>query len=266
MPDSSLQLSRIQAGLVTTRLGANLHHLLETDSTNKVARQLAENGAADGEIVIAEQQSAGRGRLGRSWVSPPFVNLYISFILRPRLAPVDAPQVTLAAAVALADAVAAFIPMQPTIKWPNDILVGGKKLAGILTESSCSAERLEFVILGIGVNLNFPVRAMPEEIRQRASSLLELRGQPVDRESFICRLIHDLDRCYGILQESGFAAVAARWQSYFALHRRLVRVEMIDQTIVGHAQGIDRDGALIIERENGARERILAGDVIPVED
>lgn len=263
---SPLQLSRIQDGLVTNRLNAKLHYFLETDSTNKVARQLAENGALDGAIVIAEQQSAGRGRLGRSWVSPPFVNLYISFVLRPKLAPADAPQLTLMAAVALADAIAAFLPTRPTIKWPNDILCNGKKLAGILTESACTAEKLEFVILGIGVNLNFPIGAMPEEIRGRASSLLEIRGAAVERESFIRRLIHDLDRCYGMLQESGFAAIAALWESYFGLRRRLVRVEMIDQTLCGRAIGIDRDGALIVETEEGAKQRILAGDVIPVED
>ena len=115
------------------------------------------------------------------------------------LAPAHAPQITLMAAVALADAIAAFIPVVPAIKWPNDILVDGKKLAGILTESSCSAERVDFVILGIGVNLNFPLQAMPAEIRARASSLLALRGDAVDRESFILRLIQDLDRCYGEL-------------------------------------------------------------------
>lgn len=266
MTDSPLQLSRILDNLATTCLDTKLHYLLETDSTNKVARRLAEEGAYDGTTVIAEQQSAGRGRLGRKWVSPPFVNLYISFVLRPKLAPADAAQITLAAAVALADAIGAFIPVTPTIKWPNDILVGGKKLAGILTESSCTAERLEFVILGIGVNLNFAVCDMPEEIRQRASSLLEVRGSAVDRESLIRRLIQDLDRCYGTLQESGFAAIAARWESYFGLRQRLVRVEMMDQAVVGRAVGIDRDGALIIVSENGAKQRVLAGDVIPVED
>jgi BirA family biotin operon repressor/biotin-[acetyl-CoA-carboxylase] ligase len=261
-----LQIARIEAGLVGARLGAKVHYFFETDSTNKVARRLAESGAPHGGVVIAEQQTHGRGRLGRTWVSPPFLNLYFSMVLRPALIPAHAPQITLMAAVALADAIAAFIPIPPSIKWPNDILVDGKKLAGILTESSCTAQCIEFVILGIGVNLNFPYLAMPPEIRARASSLLELRGSAVDRESFIGRLIQDLDRCYGMLVESGFAAIAARWESYFILSNRRVRVEMPDQVLVGRAKGIDRDGALIVESDDGIAQRILAGDVIPLED
>ena len=261
-----LQLSCIKEGLVTTRLTAKLHYLQETDSTNKVARRLAEKGARNGEIVIAEEQTQGRGRLDRRWVSPPYVNLYFSMVLRPQLAPAHAPQITLMAAVALADAIAAFIPAPPAIKWPNDIIVDGKKLAGILTESSCTSERIEFVILGIGVNLNFSRAKMPQEIRERASSLLELRGSAVDREAFVRRLIQDLDRCYGILLESGFAAIAARWESYFALRARRVRVEMVDQVLCGTARGIDRDGALLVDGEDGALHRVLSGDVIPLTD
>ena len=126
-----------------------LHYFAEIDSTNACARRLAERGAQEGEVIIAESQTHGRGRLGRTWVSPPYVNLYLSVILRPKLPPIDAPQITLMAAVALAETLAAFIPVPlPAIKWPNDILAGGKKLAGILTESSCHSERIEFVILG----------------------------------------------------------------------------------------------------------------------
>jgi BirA family biotin operon repressor/biotin-[acetyl-CoA-carboxylase] ligase len=264
--NSPLEIARVEAGLSVARLGTKFHYFFELDSTNRQARRLAEDGAREGEIVIAEQQTQGRGRLGRAWVSPPHVNLYLSAVLRPKLAPAHAPQITLMAAVALADAIAAFIPVPPEIKWPNDILSNGRKLAGILTESSCTSERLEFVILGIGVNLNFSLASMPEEIRGRAGSLLELRGVGVDRESFIRRLIQDLDQCYGTLVESGFAAIAARWESYFALRNRRVRVDMIDQVLFGRAKGIDRDGALIVESDDGVARRIVAGDVIPLAD
>src|SRR6516164_7325378 len=161
----ALQVHQIQDDLATTRLGKKVHYFSAVDSTNSCAWQLAEQGAQEGEIVIAESQNHGRGRLGRSWVSPPYRNLYFSVILRPQLPPTHAAQTTLMAAVALADAVASFVPVAPVIKWPNDILVKGKKLAGILTESSCDSERIEFVILGIGVNLNYPVALMPEAIR-----------------------------------------------------------------------------------------------------
>lgn len=260
-----LRIGQIQNGLATNRLGKKIHYFLKIDSTNSHARRLAEQGAQEGEVVIAERQTAGRGRLGREWISPAYVNLYCSVILRPKLPPVHAPQVTLMAAVALADAVASFIPVTPTIKWPNDILVHGKKLAGILTESSCDSEHLEFVILGIGVNLNYPEELMPEAIRQRATSLLIAGRNTIRREAFVQRLIHDLDRCYGILEESGFGALAPRWEARFGLRDRRVRVEIMDAVIFGRAKGIDRDGALIVEREDGDLQRVVAGDVIPAE-
>jgi BirA family biotin operon repressor/biotin-[acetyl-CoA-carboxylase] ligase len=258
-------LDELRRGLAVKRLGGTFHYFSELASTNSYARQLADNGAAEGEMVIAESQSQGRGRLGRRWQSPPLVNLYFSVILRPKLAPANAPQITLTAAVALAETVASFIAQPATIKWPNDILVAGKKLAGILTEASCDSERLHYVILGIGVNLNYAVGQMPQEIRARAISIAHLTGKPVHRESFLRRLIQDLDRCYGELEQSGFAALARRWQAHFSLRDRRVRVELLGQIITGWARGIDRDGALLVEDDNGVLQRVIAGDVIPLE-
>jgi BirA family transcriptional regulator, biotin operon repressor / biotin---[acetyl-CoA-carboxylase] ligase len=264
--EGPLQLQQVCDGLGTRRLGTNFHYFSEIDSTNSYARGLAQQGAREGEVIIAEAQTRGRGRLGRSWVSPPFVNLYLSVILRPELPPVHAPQLTLMAAVALADTIASFIGTPPTIKWPNDILVGGKKLAGILTESSGDSKRIEFVILGIGVNLNYPVAMMPEVIRERATSILTLTKNNIEREAFLQRLIQDLDRCYGELEEVGFDSLALRWEAFFGLRGRGVRVEMADRVMVGVAKGIDRDGALIVEDNRGERQRIVAGDVFPLED
>ena len=261
-----LSMEQIQGALGTKRLGTRFHYFQEIDSTNSHARRLADTGAPEGEVVIAEHQSDGRGRLGRSWVSPPFSNLYCSLVLRPALAPAHAPQITLMAAVALADTIASFVADRPAIKWPNDILIDGKKLAGILTESACDAKRIEFVILGIGVNLNFPRERMPETIRDRATSLMEVAGKTLSRELFLRRLIQDLDRCYGILGDLGFTAIAPRWEAYFAWRGRRVRVEMVDETLSGTATGIDGDGALLLEAEDGVLHRVLAGDVIPLGD
>jgi BirA family biotin operon repressor/biotin-[acetyl-CoA-carboxylase] ligase len=268
-PDDSagraLSLVELRQGLAAKRLGGIFHYFPELDSTNIYARQLAENGAREGEIVIAEAQTQGRGRLGRRWQSPPFANLYFSVILRPQLPPAHAPQITLMAAVALAETVESFIRQSSTIKWPNDILVGGKKLAGILTEAACDSERLHYVILGVGVNLNYRLAAMPDEIRARATSVAELNGKSVSRESFLRRLIHDLDRCYGELEEAGFSSLAPRWEAHFGLRGQRVRVENFDQNVTGWARGIDRDGALLVEDELGAVKRVIAGDVIPLE-
>jgi BirA family biotin operon repressor/biotin-[acetyl-CoA-carboxylase] ligase len=262
----ALRLELVHNGLGAQRLGTKIHYFSEIASTNSLARALADDGAGEGEIVIAEAQIAGRGRLGRRWASPAFANLYLSVVLRPKLAPAYVPQVTLMAAVALADTTAAFIPREPAIKWPNDIMAGGKKLAGILTELSCDADRVHYAILGIGVNLNYPVVMMPEEIRGRATSVCELTGKTIDRESFLRRLIQDLDRCYGELEASGFEGLAARWEARFELRGRRVRVTLLDQTVFGLAKGIDRDGALLLEDDGGALRRIVAGDVIPVEN
>jgi BirA family transcriptional regulator, biotin operon repressor / biotin---[acetyl-CoA-carboxylase] ligase len=260
-----LDLAQVREHLDAKRLGIRFHYFTEISSTNSHARELAEKGAAEGEVVLAESQTHGRGRLGRRWESPPLANLYLSVILRPKLAPVHAPQITLMAAVALAETVGSFIPQKATIKWPNDILVNGKKLAGILTEAACVPERVEYVILGIGVNVNYPIDSMPQELRQGATSLLDLTRIEVNRESFLRRLIQDLDRCYGDLEQSGFEPLAPRWEAHFGLRGQRVRVELIDQVVVGRARGIAQDGALLVQGDDGTLQKVIAGDVIPLE-
>src|SRR5919106_267785 len=265
VPGAPLDLAQVRQHLNAQRLGRRFHYFAEISSTNTHARELAEQGAPEGEVVVAESQTQGRGRLGRHWESPPLANLYFSIILRPKLAPVHAPQITLMAAVALAEAVGSFIPQSPAIKWPNDILVNGKKLAGILAEAVCLAERVEYGIFGVGVNVNYPVDFMPPELRTRATSLFDLTRIHIHRESFLRRLIQDLDRCYGDLEESGFQALAPRWEAYFALRGRRVRVELLDQIVLGRAVGIAPDGALLVEADDGTPQRVIAGDVIPLE-
>jgi BirA family biotin operon repressor/biotin-[acetyl-CoA-carboxylase] ligase len=260
-----LEPERIQTQLRFSRLGKKIHYFSETDSTNRLAFRRAQEGADEGEIVVAESQTQGKGRMGRSWFSPPYSNLYLSVILKPKLPPASTPQLTLMAAVALAETVQSFLAAPPAIKWPNDIMVGGKKLAGILTESSCDSDRVHFVIVGIGVNLNLQAERFPEDIRDRATSLLISTGRVVDRTAFAQQLIQDLDRCYGELESRGFPWIAGRWESFFELRGRKVRVEMAAQSLSGTARGIDGDGALILEEEGGRLRRIIAGDVIPVE-
>lgn len=262
---AALDITDVRARLSAKRLGTRFHYFAELDSTNTRARELAESGAAEGEIVIAESQTQGRGRLGRRWESPPLSNLYLSIVLRPGLPPKHAPQITLAAAVALVETVGSFLPRPPVIKWPNDILIDGKKLAGILTEAACDTECVQYVILGIGLNLNYRAETMPQTLRQRATSMADRAGENLSRETVLVRLIHDLDRCYGELEESGFAALRPRWETHFGLRGRRVRVELGDQTIIGRAQGIDHEGALIVETDDEQRRSIIAGDVIPLE-
>lgn len=260
-----LRLEAIRSMLAPQRLGKTIRYFQEVDSTNVCAARRAREGAPEGEVVIAETQSQGKGRLGRHWFSPPYMNLYMSVILRPTLPPADAPQLTLASAVALAETVEPFLRLPPEIKWPNDILVAGKKLAGVLTESSCEGGRVLFAIVGIGVNLNLPREAMPEAIRERATSLMIATGRCVDRSAFVGQLIHNLDRCYGELRDSGFSCVARRWETYFRLKGKKVRVESPGHAVSGKAMGIDGEGALLLEGEGGEIRRVFAGDVLPLE-
>ena len=259
-----LSADEIQRAISTERLGKKIYCFETIPSTNLEAQALAKEGEAEGGIVIAEGQTHGRGRMGRGWVSPPYLNLYLSVILRPKLPPGLAPQITLMTAVAIADTVQSVLSIPPEIKWPNDILVGGKKIAGVLTESSCEPDRILFVVVGIGVNLNFPRELMPESIRETATSVLLLTQKPVDRSEFTCRLIQSLDQCYGELESGGFASIAQRWERFFQLRGKSVRVEMPDRQVSGRVVGIDTDGALILVGEGGGRERIVAGDLIPM--
>jgi BirA family biotin operon repressor/biotin-[acetyl-CoA-carboxylase] ligase len=144
-------------------------------------------------------------------------------------------------------------------------LVNGKKLAGILAEAACIPGRIEYVILGIGVNVNCPVDAMPQELRQRATSLFDVTRIHTDREIVLRRLIQDLDRCYGDLEQFGFEAIAPRWEAHFGLRGKRVRVELLDQVLIGRARGMARDGALLVEDDDGILQRVFAGDVIPLE-
>jgi BirA family biotin operon repressor/biotin-[acetyl-CoA-carboxylase] ligase len=169
------------------------------------------------------------------------------------------------AAVALAETVQRFAGASPEIKWPNDILMDGKKLAGILSEFSVQSGRVLYAILGIGVNLNYSKAWMPEELQNRATSLMAVLDRSVDRNLFTGLLIRSLERCYLDLLTAGFGRMALRWEGFFKLNGKRVRVEMPDQTVHGIVRGVDPEGALLVEDHSGLTRRVVAGDVIPAE-
>jgi BirA family transcriptional regulator, biotin operon repressor / biotin---[acetyl-CoA-carboxylase] ligase len=253
----------LRAKLQTKTLGHPFHYFPTIDSTNIYATRLAREGATEGTIVIADAQSGGKGRLGRSWVSPPGVNLYLSVLLRPSVSASAAPQLNLLAAVAVADAIAEVCQLSPIIKWPNDVLVAGKKVCGILAEMQTEAGELRAVILGIGVNINAPLSAFPEELREKASSLLLVSGRTVERSTFTASLLTHLEKCYVLWLEQGFAALRTAWEMYAAsvLGKRIA-VAAPEGTVTGTALGLDDDGALLVRSEaDGEIHRLLAGDV-----
>jgi BirA family biotin operon repressor/biotin-[acetyl-CoA-carboxylase] ligase len=239
----------------------DVHWLAETDSTQRVARDLARAGAAEGTTVIAERQTAGRGRLGRTWHSPAGQNLYCSVVLRPPLEPAAVPQLGLVVGVAVAAAVAEATGLRPAIKWPNDVLLGGRKVCGILTEMEAEVERVHHVIAGIGVNLNLEARAFPRDLRRKATSLRIATGRRVDRAAFTAGLLAALEARYGRFLTGGFPSVRSEWESYSALTGRSVVVAAPGDEVGGRVLGLDADGALRVRRADGSVARIVAGEV-----
>jgi BirA family biotin operon repressor/biotin-[acetyl-CoA-carboxylase] ligase len=253
--------SEVKPLLKTKWMGRTIHHFHSIDSTNLAAYQLALHGAEEGEIVIAESQKKGRGRLGRKWFSPPLSNLYVSIILRPKIPPHQASLITLMAAVATAGAIQRFSGLQPLIKWPNDILLKGRKLAGLLNEIHSETDRIHFIILGIGVNLNMDEKMFSKEIRNLATSLKREMGQPISRKAFLQALLQELETWYETFLEKGAAPVLRAWRERSQIQGRPVRVTSFGEVLVGTAIDVDSDGALILETKEGERKRILAGDI-----
>ena len=251
----------IGAGLVTRRIGSKLVCLAETESTNAVAFTMALDGAPEGTVVIADAQTAGKGRLGRVWLSPAGVNLYCSVVLRPEISPVAACQLTFLSVVAVARAIESCSALSPQIKWPNDILISGKKVAGLLNEMNAETEQVNFVVLGIGVNLNVRLSQLGEGLRHPATSLLEEGGVEVDRLRFTRTLLAELDQLYDRFLLEGEAAVRAEWLERSAIRGRSVRVNCGDREFSGVVQGIDSFGALLVLLADGRVETVLSGDV-----
>jgi len=255
------RLSPLELGplLTTHDLGQTLHYFEEVGSTSDLAKQLAEDGAEHGEVVIAEAQTAGRGRRGRAWFSAPGRNLAFSAVLRPELPPQRAAELTLVASVALCEAVRA-AGIAASIKWPNDLLFEGRKLAGILTEMEAEADRVHWVVLGVGVNVNVREAELPEELRLIATSLAEARGGPVPRALFAAACLSRLEEWLDRHAEEGFQPVRAAWRELSDTLGRDVSVRVGERDLVGRAEDIDDAGALLV-RTPGGLERVLSGDV-----
>lgn len=253
--------AELSNGLHVSRIGTSFVCVDETESTNVLAYRLAEEGAAEGTVVIADTQTRGKGRLGRQWESPAGVNLYCSIILRPPIMPLHAPQLTFLSAVAVAEAIERSAGLTPAIKWPNDILVNGLKVAGMLNEMSAETERVDFLILGIGVNINMQRAQFPRNLRHPASSLSIEAGRIVERLPFARALLESLDAHYGRYLADGYDPLRLAWLSRSAVMGRRVLVSGQDGEKRGTVEGIDEIGALLLRTAGGVLDRVLAGDV-----
>jgi BirA family biotin operon repressor/biotin-[acetyl-CoA-carboxylase] ligase len=258
----------VAALLGTGWVGRTWRHVAACGSTNDEAAAWARAGAPAGAVVTADAQERGRGRLGRRWHSPSGDSLYFSLVLRPALAPREVPPVTLAAGVAVAEALARF-EVTPQLKWPNDLLLGGKKVAGILTEMASARDRIEHLVVGIGVNLN--ARAFPDEIRAIATSLAEARGLPpertpdhtVDRALFAATLCERLEVWVERFVADGAPAVVEGWKRFAPFFGTRLKVSAGRGALEGVAEDLEPDGALRLRLDDGRIERVIAGEVVP---
>jgi BirA family biotin operon repressor/biotin-[acetyl-CoA-carboxylase] ligase len=245
----------------TKIIGRDIQVFEQTTSTNDVMEKLARDGVKEGVVVFAEAQTKGRGRLGRKWISPERKGLWFSVLLRPDLRPQEATQLTVASASALRRAIALETGLRPEIKWPNDILIGGKKVAGILTELSAELDRVKHIILGIGVDVNLDAGELPPELRKTATSLKIETGETVSRAELAVAVLRELDFDYARICGGKFPAVAGEWESGCVTIGKNVTVHIGDRKFRGCAESLDDDGALLLRTEHGHLERIIGGDV-----
>jgi len=250
----------VLTGLATRFCGRPYYYYPSLVSTNNTAKELARKGVPEGTTVLAEEQSGGRGRLGRNWYSPRG-GLWFSVVLRPPLHPARGSEATFVAAVAGAEALHNYLKTAEIgIKWPNDFLWQGKKLGGILTELTGEMDRISYLIIGIGLNVNLDPHKFPPEINARVTSLRQIVGRDVDRAELLRRLLAALEGWYLVWREDGFAPVRAAWKRYNACLDRTLRVSTPEGELVGQAVDVDLDGALLLET-GGRIRRIVTGEL-----
>lgn len=255
-----LVVCEIKWNLKTNFLGKEIHSYESVTSTNDIAYELAEKGAKEGSVIIANEQTKGKGRLGRRWESPPEGGIYLSCILRPDISPNEVPKIALVAAISAVKAIRKFSGLEALIKWPNDILLSDRKAGGILTELKAEMDRVNFVILGIGININTSKKAVPEG----ATSIKEESKSKSDfsRVEFTKILLQALEEEYVKFKEKGFASFREELKSYSsALGRDIMISASHKKNVRGKAVDIDETGGIVVELEDGSLKTFLSGDV-----
>ncbi len=262
-PDRLLAVE-VRDGLMSSIMGWQEfeHHDL-IGSTNVRARELAAQGAVEGTLVVAEEQSAGKGRRGRSWLSGHAEGVCMSLVLRPVIPASEVSRITMVAAVAVAEALIELTGLEIDIKWPNDLLVGGRKLVGILTEASMDMDSVEYVVVGMGINVNS--KNFEGEIEAIATSLRRETGQVWDRCVVARKVLEKFEFYYDTLQRVGFDPIISQWKNRSSIIGRRVAVELLDRRIEGTVHDVDADGVLLLDCGEPELQRVLSGDVIPLD-
>ena len=258
IPDLLLP-EEIKAVAGDNQLIKEIHYYQETESTNLAARQAAHTGCPEGTIIIAEAQGKGRGRMQRSWYSPYAKGIWCSLILRPRFKPYDAAKITLLVAVAVRQALSRYLHISCGIKWPNDILVEGKKICGILTEINTEIDNINYILVGFGVNVNISAEEFPDELKSTATSISALCGK-VSRLELLAAILENFTALYETANAGDFSSILSLWREYSVTIGKQVDIFDGDKQFTGKAVDIDEDGGLLVATEGGIR-KVLAGDV-----
>jgi BirA family biotin operon repressor/biotin-[acetyl-CoA-carboxylase] ligase len=255
-----LNLDGLQEGLRTKWLGRSIFFSSQVDSTNVLAKELATHGAAEGTVVIAETQTCGHGRLGRKWFSPKG-GLWFSAVLKPKLKPANAAGLVFVASLAVAEVLREVYGLIVETKWPNDVLVNGRKICGILTEMSTTGEKVNYVIVGVGVNANFVKEVFPEDLKAVAASLQSELGRKIKLEELFRVLLEKLEGFYGLFMREGVEPILANWKKRASFLGCQVEAASGAEKWVGLALDVENDGSLVLRLEDGTVKHVFVGDV-----
>ncbi len=261
-PKNQIHSDNLKAQLATKIIGRNIHCFENVESTNTVAKTMAEKGAEDGTVIVAYTQNAGYGRLNRNWTSP-VGGLWLSVILRPESKPADCANITLMTGVAVAQTLANY-NLAARIKWPNDMLVNGKKICGILTEGRTLNSKMDYVIVGIGINANFEIDELPGEIKTNATTMKHETGRETHLEGLLKNLLSEMDKWNGIQKSDESNKIIRTWRELSDTLGKKVKCETHQKSIEGLAMDIDENGALLVKTINGDIQKIVAGDCVHV--
>jgi BirA family transcriptional regulator, biotin operon repressor / biotin---[acetyl-CoA-carboxylase] ligase len=257
----NITADEIRLGLKTQFIGRNIHYEESVESTQKIAHHLAYENVPEGTVIIADEQLSGRGRMERKWHSPKYTGIWMSLILRPNIPLTKSPQLTLLTAVSVVQAIEEMTDLVPEIKWPNDILINGKKVTGILTELQAEADRIHSIIIGIGMNVNQKKEDFPLELQETASSLLIETGESVSRAQIIRSIFKNFESLYLLYLEKGFFPIKLLWEGYAVSIGKNLRARTLTNTIEGKALGITDEGVLKIEDDTGVIHHVYSADI-----
>jgi len=245
---------------IHTLLDYKIHYYDEVFSTNDIAKEVAKKSVEDRVVILAETQTRGKGRLERQWISPRG-GIWLSIILRPQIGPKEALKITFITSSAVAKTIQQLFGLKAEVKWPNDVLVNGRKICGILTETETKENIVEFVVIGIGINANVDLDAFPRKLRETATSLKHELGYEVERKTLVNTLLQNFEHRYKGLKRGMWNSLLPEWKSLATFLGRKVEVTSFDEAFVGEAWDVDDGGALIVKLENGVLKRVVAGDV-----